>query len=199
MQIIKYEIDKSRLTVGFKEDVFVVYAQIPYDNTKTKEYLLQKAYEQVKSAIEYENTLTEHSFTTDETGEEFTPEMPKASKVIIDNVINYFSCLQTGDLTQQFTAKVYDQYGDVISKSITFSFSSTPANVTLNNGLLTVGQAEGDYDLTLTASCEGVTDALLIYVRKYVEPTIPPKTEPEKLQEQIDINAGAIDFIVMNF
>lgn len=199
MQIIKYGVNKNILTVGFKESNFVVYSQLFYDTSKTIRILLQDAYVQVKSAIDYENILTEHSILTDEIGEEFIPEIPTASKVIIDNVINYFSCLQVDNLTQQFTTKVYDQYGDLIGGTVTFTLDTTPINITLLDGLLTVGQADGDYDLTLTASCGSVTDVLRIYVRKYIEPIIPPKTELELLQEQVDMNAGAIDFIVMNF
>ena len=174
MQIVKYEIIKKILIIGFKESNFVVYSQIVYDTLLTKEELLQNAYIQCKNAIEYEKTQVDHSFVTDEIGEEFAPDIPKTAKVVFDNIgiRNYFSCLQTGDLTQQFIAKAYDQYGDIINKDIVFTLDNTPVNVALSDGLLTIGQVDNDYDLILTANCEGVTLTLPIYIRKYVEPVI---------------------------
>lgn len=204
MQVVKYEINKNTLTVGFKEDNFVVYSQLLYDDAKTKPQLLQDAYVQVKSTIAYEKTQTEHSIVTDEIGEEFVPEIPQTAKVIIDSmdIQNYFSCLQTGDLIQQFTAKTYDQYGAAIDKTIAFTLGGIPTNVVLNNGLLTVGQVDNDYDLILTASCEGITDTLPIYIRKYIVPVIPPKTELEILQEKLVVaqdNASALGDNVAQF
>jgi len=190
MQVVKYQIIKNILIVGFKINNFVVYSQIPYNNTK--QYMLQKAYEQVKNTIDYENTLTEHSFTTDEIGEEFIPEIPTASKIIIDNAINYFSCLQVGSLTRRFTAKVYDQYGNLIAGTVVFTLNVTPLNITLLDGLLTVGQADSDYDLALTASCGNATDTLQVYIKKYVEPIIPPKTIVEVNTERITAMEDAV-------
>ncbi|MGO5076203.1 hypothetical protein ACTQ4K_20305, partial [Clostridium sporogenes] len=107
MQIVKYSIDDNILTVGFKEDNFVVYSSISYDNTLFKNELLQKAYLQIKDVIEYEKTLDQHSFITEETGEEFIPEQSKLNKLEVD-----FNKLQ---------GKVIDQYGNVISTDVIFS------------------------------------------------------------------------------
>ena len=96
MQIIKYEVNDGLLTVGFKEMNFVVYSQIPHYSGLTKQQLLQKAYEQIKQTIDYEKTLQEHSFTTDEIGEEFVPELD----VDFDNL----------------TGTVLDQYIDIYSE-----------------------------------------------------------------------------------
>ena len=199
MQIVKYEMKKNILVVGFKEVGFVVYSQLFFDETKTREVLLQDAYIQVRSAIEYEKTQAEHSITTDETGEEFIPEIPRVAKVIIDSedIQSYFSCLQTGDLTQQFTAKVYDQYGDEINKAVSFTLDTTPANVTLSNGLLTVVQVDNDYDLILTACCEEIVDTLMIHISKQISLVI----ELQKIKEQkiLELNTACNQTILGGF
>lgn len=185
MQIIKYEINKNILTVGFKQDTFVVYSQIVYDSTKTEPELLQIAYIQCKDAIDYEATQADHSIITDETGDEFVPEISKPITIIIDKGINYFSCLQTGNLTQQFVAKVYDQYGNSINNAIVFTLDTTPLNVTLNNGLLSIGQLDNDYDLILIVNCDGIIDTLPIYLKKYIVTVMPVKTDLEIAQNNI--------------
>ena len=82
MKVVKYEIDKNILTVGFAENDFIVYTQLAYNATKTKQELLQKAYEQCKSAIDYEKTQEEHAFEWDgKGGEDFTPALPKAKSI----------------------------------------------------------------------------------------------------------------------
>lgn len=179
MQIIKYEINKNILTVVFKENdintnVFVVYTDIAYDSNLTKEQLLQNAYIQCKSAIDYEKTQTDHTITTDIVGDDFVPDSPKVSNVVIDknNIVSCFNCLESGNLTQQYVAKVYDQYGDIINNTVDFILDTIPENVTLVNGLFTVGQIDNDYNLTLTATYNGVLDTLPIYIRKYVAPII---------------------------
>ena len=62
MQIVKYELSSGILTVGFKDDSFVVFSSIPFDEMRTKDELLQEAYRSVKRTIDYERTQTEHSF-----------------------------------------------------------------------------------------------------------------------------------------
>lgn len=111
MQIVKYEINKDILTVGFKVDDFIVYSQIAYDNDKSKNELLQSAYEECKKAIDYEKTLSQHSFITDKEGEEFTPEEAKPAKLIVD--------------FNNLTGKVLDQYGDIYSEEVEFSIEDT--------------------------------------------------------------------------
>lgn len=44
-----------------------------------------------------------------------------------------------------------------------------------------------------------IINDIVTVVRDIIIPVIPPKTELELLQEQVDMNAGAIDFILMNF
>ncbi|RXI58994.1 hypothetical protein [Clostridium tetani] len=111
MEIVEYRIESNTLTVGFKENNFVVYSVIPYIKNKNKNELLQEAYINVKNTINYEKALEKHSFTTNKKGEEFTPEEPKAIKLDVD-----FNNLK---------GNVLDQYGDVFSTDIIFSIEGT--------------------------------------------------------------------------
>ncbi|MBU3145855.1 hypothetical protein [Clostridium sp. CF012] len=111
MQIVKYEIKNNILIVGFKEENFVVYAQIAFFDTKTKQELLQIAYIQCKNSIEYEKTLETHALTIDKEGEEFTPQIPMAVKLNVN-----FNTL---------TGQALDQYGEVFSIDIIFTVEDT--------------------------------------------------------------------------
>jgi Txe/YoeB family toxin of Txe-Axe toxin-antitoxin module len=122
LQITKYEINKNILTVGFKENNFVVYVDIAYDSSLSKQELLQKAYVQVKSTIEYEKTQAEHSIITVETGEEFIPETSKPTRLIID------FCRLKG--------KALDQYGEFYSTDIAFSVEGTDKAIIQNREII---------------------------------------------------------------
>lgn len=111
MEIVEYKIESNTLTVGFKEDNFVVYSAIPYAKNKSKNELLQEAYINVKNTINYEKTLEKHSFTTNKKGEEFTQEEPKATKLDVD--------------FNNLIGNVLNQYEDVFSTDITFSIEGT--------------------------------------------------------------------------
>ena len=143
MQIVKYEINKDILIVGFKVDNFIVYSQIAYDENKTKDELLQLAYIQAKPSIEYEKTLDEHSFVTDEEGEVFVPEQPKPSKLDVD-----FSSL---------TGKVLDQYGDIYSEEgIDFYIEDTD-KVKIENGEIIVDYIEDTIEYKIVAKYGDLT------------------------------------------
>lgn len=126
MQTIKYEINKNILTVGFNEAIFVVYADVPYDSSKTKQELLQQAYEQCRNAIEYEKTQEEPSILfkpiADEEYEEFVPEEPKATKIIAD--------------FNNLVGEVLDQYGEFYSNDIKFYIDDTNKAKIENNKII---------------------------------------------------------------
>src|SRR5690554_2959588 len=105
MQIVKYEVLRGILTVGFRVENFVVFSSIPHDDSKTKGELLQEAYKRVKKTIDYERTQTEHYFVTDEEGEVFIPDAPIVSKIVIegDRVVQ-FSDAETESKTVELTA-----------------------------------------------------------------------------------------------
>lgn len=143
MQIVKYQINKDILTVGFKVDNFIVYSQIAYDENKTKDELLQLAYIQAKTSIEYEKTLDEHSFVTDEEGVVFVPEQPKPLKLDVD-----FSSL---------TGKVLDQYGDIYSEEgIDFYIEGTD-KVKIENGEIIVDYIEDTIEYKIVAKYGDLT------------------------------------------
>ncbi|WP_034440073.1 hypothetical protein, partial [Clostridium ihumii] len=118
----KYDIDDSILTVGFKEDNFVVYSIIEYNTNLSKHELLKQAYVQCRDAIEYEKTLSEHLITTDEIGEEFILEDSKPIKLEVD-----FNSLK---------GKVLDQYGSIISENIIFSVEGSDKAKIENNKII---------------------------------------------------------------
>lgn len=143
MQIVKYEINKDILTVGFKVDNFIVYSQIAYDESKSKKELLQLAYIHAKPSIDYEKTLDTHSFVTDEEGVVFVPEQPEPSKLDID-----FSSL---------TGKVLDQYGNVYSEEgIDFYIEDTD-KVKIENGEIIVDYIEDAIEYKIVAKYGDLT------------------------------------------
>lgn len=170
MKIVKYEIDKNILTVGFAEDNFIVYTQLAYDNTKTKQELLQKAYEQCKSAIDYEKTQTEHAFTWDgKGGEDFTPALPKAKSIelILDKSYMQFEAGQeTAEIA--LSADVKDQYGDNYIGNI--EFSTTYGNISENT--LIIPSVTEYTEVVIAAEIEGISDTKTIQLFPYIEPQV---------------------------
>ncbi|ASN72267.1 hypothetical protein 10S12_5 [uncultured Caudovirales phage] len=162
MQIIEYKIEGNILTVGFKEDNFVVYSQIAHDNEKSKQELLQKAYEQCKSSIDYEKTLEEHSITTDKEGEEFIPQGPYASKLEID-----FNSL---------TGKVLDQYNDLYSPDIIFCIEGTD-KAKIRDNIIIEESTEQDVEYYVVAKYMDLEERQkrIIYA--------PRPQEPNKIEE----------------
>jgi len=167
---VKYEIDKNILTVGFAENDFIVYTQLAYDATKTKQELLQKAYEQCKSAIDYEKTQTEHAFAWDGIGgEEFTPSSPKAKSIqfTVDKSFVQFEANQETAEIALFT-DVKDQYGDNYIGNI--EFSTTYGNI-LENTLIIPSVTEYT-EVIITAKIEDISDTKTIQLFPYIEPQV---------------------------
>lgn len=178
IQIISYEVEKSILIVGFKVNDFVVYSSIGYDSKKTKQQLLQLAYEQVKQTIDYEKTLDEHSFVTEEGGEEFTPEPPKPTKLDVN-----FDSL---------TGKVLDQYGNVFDGEVIFTIDSDVARI--EDGIIVEDEVEEDTEYKIIASYND----LIVQENRIIYLLIPSETdilknEIEELKQVIDVLVGGED------
>ena len=148
MEIVKYEINKNILTIGFKENdskgnPFIVYTQVFYDTSKTKQELLQSAYEQCRSAIEYEKTQTEHCIVSDTQGEDFIPEISKVTKLQID-----FTSL---------SGKALDQYENTVSTNITFSIEGTDKAI-IKDGKITEQIVVADTEYNVVATYENLVE-----------------------------------------
>lgn len=170
MKIVKYEIDKNILTVGFAENDFIVYTQLAYNATKTKQELIQKAYEQCKSAIDYEKTQMEHAFEWDgKGGEDFTPALPKAKSIelILDKSYVQFEANQeTAEIA--LSADVKDQYGDNYIGNI--EFLTTYGNISENT--LIVPSITEYTEVIITAKIEDISDTKTIQLFPYIEPQV---------------------------
>ncbi len=192
MKVVKYETDKNILTVGFAEDNFIVYTQLAHDNTKTKQELLQKAYEQCKSAIDYEKTQEEHAFEWDgKGGEEFIPPSPKAKSVelILDKSYVQFEANQeTAEIA--LSADVKDQYGDNYIGNI--EFSTTYGNISENT--LIIPSVTEYTEVVITAEIEGISDIKTIQLFPYVEPqVIQPEPTVEDYLIDLDYRLSLIE------
>lgn len=170
MQIVKYEVLRGILTVGFRVDNFVVFSSIPHDDSKTKGELLQEAYKCVKKTIDYERTQTEHSFVTDGEGEVFIPDAPIVSKIVIegDRVVQ-FSDAETESKTVELTAIAFDQYGAPISTAFDWQGA--------DGGVLTVNNADDTYDVAVSGG--GVSESVTVRVYGYKEPIYIKPIEDE--------------------
>lgn len=188
MQIIKYEVNRNILTVGFKEDNFVVYSQIAFDSAKTKRELLQKAYVQCKGAIDYEKTQTEHSFTTEVEGEEFIPEQSKATIVKLNSDKNHiqFALNQENEIVN-LSVEIKDQYGDDFAGSIAFVTDYGA----INNNVLTIPKVTENEVITITANIGDIWDTIKINVYPY--------TEPKIVNEVVDDETIAIAELIIDF
>ena len=186
MKVIKYEVGRNILTVGFAESNFIVYTQLANDTTLTKQELLQKAYEQCKPAIDYEKTQADHSFEWDGVGgEEFVPEPPNAKivELIADRYSHQF---EIGQETVEIvlSVEVQDQYGEAYDGVV--QFVTTLGSVTGN--ILTIPKVDVFTKVEVTASCDGVEDTKELFIYPYVEPQIVD----EHVDEEIIAMAEAI-------
>lgn len=185
MQIVKYEVLRGILTVGFRVDNFVVFSTIPHDDSKTKGELLQEAYKRVKKTIDYERTQTEHSFVTYEEGEVFIPDAPIVSKIVIegDRVVQ-FSDAETESKTVELTAIAFDQYGAPISTAFDWQGA--------DGGVLTVNNADDTYDVAVSGG--GVSESVTVRVYGYKEP-IYIKSIEDEIADYVAYSVG-LDFKV---
>lgn len=187
MQIVKYDIDDNVVTVGFKENNFVVYSIIEYNKNLSKNELLQQAYIQCKDAIEYERTLEEHLITTDQAGKEFIPEVPICNKInlSLDRKHIEFEENQENEVIEINVAAT-DQYGDNFYKEIKL----TTDYGFIENNILTIPKVDEDIEITVQAECEGLTTKEKIQVYSYKESVV--KDEPID-EEKIAMAEAIID------
>ncbi|MBA4509920.1 hypothetical protein H1057_18035 [Clostridium sporogenes] len=162
MQIVKYSVEDKALIVGFKENDFVVYTTIEFEEHLSKQELLQKAYLQVRETIKFERTQTEHSFTTDLTGEEFIPQESQVEKMYVD--------------FNNLTGQVVDQYGNVISKEIIFTVEGTN-KAKIKNNKIVEDEVEKDTEYYIIAKYKDLEkrQKRIIYCTKIVEERIDPE------------------------
>ena len=188
LQVVKYEIDHGILIVGFKdsEQGFVVYASLAYDESKTKNELLQLAYMQTKDAIEYEKTQTEHAFTTDEVGEEFIPEQPKPDKITIlcDDMVEFGAFDE--EKTLSLNAEIFDQYGEPYDGDVTWSST----HGTFSGSVLSIPKVEVYTEVTVTAQIGVVSNSKTIRLFPYQE---PPVVDEQVNSEMVAIAEAIID------
>lgn len=163
MEIVKYKIKNKGLTVGFKEDNFVVYSLISIDDSLTQKQLIQKAYEQVKKNIDYERTLTEHSLICEEHGEEFIPESPKLKRLKLQVDSNTIVVPVEG-ITKELSTSAYDQYGDNINAELVYSQDKIVEGVSLEGNKLIVSNLANDETINITVSCGDISDSVDLYL-----------------------------------
>ena len=186
LEIVKYEVERGILTVGFKdvEHRFVVYTSLAYDETKTKDELLQQAYIQARPAIEYERTLEEHSLTTTERGEPFTPEPPKPSKITIhcDDMVKFGAFDE--EKTLSLNAEIFDQYGEPYNGAITW----TTSYGTVTGNVLFIPKVTAYTEISITAHIGQASQVKVIRAFPY---EVPPIVD-EPLDDEMVAMAEAI-------
>jgi len=196
LKVVKYEVNKHILTVGFNVADFVVYTDIYYDENKTKQELLQQAYEQCRKSIEYEKTQEEPSILWDgEEGEVFVPEDPKVSMVKLctnkDQII--FGEDQESEIVELYTI-TKDQYGDDINIDVSY----TTTFGTIENNILTIPKVTEFSELSITANTGEISDSKTIYLYPYVEPIPPEPSEIDVLNKRLDIQDKVIEEILFD-
>lgn len=177
IEIVKFDRKDNRIEIGFRQGKAVVYASVPSDLTDSE--AKQKAYEQVRKALEYEQTLNKPSFVVldnvDEEGnvipfEIFNPAEPKVNKIeIIGDRFIHFEKGQDS-VTKEYAAKITDQYGEPIEKDVIWYGAE--------NGVLTVNHEQ--QEIEVKAECDGVESSILVQVFPYVE---PQPTAEEKISQ----------------
>lgn len=192
MKVVKYEIDKNILTIGFAESNFIVYTQLANDTTLTKQELLQKAYEQCKPAIDYEKTQAEHSFEWDGVGgEEFIPLPPKAKSIelILDkSYVQFEAGQETAEIA--LSVNVKDQYGDNYIGNI--ELSTTYGNISENT--LIIPSVTEYTEVVIVAEIEGISDTKTIQLFPYVEPqAIQPEPTVEDYLIDLDYRLSLVE------
>lgn len=172
IDIVKFE----RPLIGYRLNDAVVYASVPSElnDVDAKQY----GYEQVKSALEYEQTQDSPSIDGKEMDsiEEFIPKPPKAVAIKItgERFVSFEDETETKSLV--YTVEATDQYGDVFSNYI--------VDETINNDT---------YTHKVTATVDNVTETLDVQVYKYVLP-VPIVDEMAFLKAQTQANSDRADF-----
>lgn len=179
IEIVKFD----RPLIGYRLNNAVVYASVPHDLTDAD--AKQYGYEQVKSALEYEQTQDTPSIDGSDMSaiEAFIPELPKVKslKLIGDTYVQFAENETERVLT--FTVEATDQYDDPIERDWTWDGAvGGVLNVTPNDG-----------NLTVTVSAEGESASVDVGVYPYVKP-VPYIDEMAMLKAQAQANADRADF-----
>lgn len=178
LEIVIFE----RPLIGYKLNNAVVYASVPDDlsDIDAKQY----GYEQVKLALEYEQTQDRPSIDgSDMTAiETFIPELPKVKtlKIIGDTYVQFVE--GETEVTLTFTVEAIDQYGDSIEREWVWTGAV--------DGVLHVSP---DENWTVTVSADGVTASVDIGVYPYVEP-VPYVDEMKVLQAKTNALSDQAEF-----
>lgn len=163
IEIVKFD----RPLIGYRLNNAVVYASVPYD--LTDEEAKQYGYEQVKSALEYEQTQDIPSIDGGEMEaiEVFVPEAPKVVSINIigDKFVSFED--ESANKITTYTAVAYDQYGEIYQEKF--------VSETIDND---------NYTHVVNVKIEGVIGSLDVQVYKYVEPAPQPPTIEEQLAEK---------------
>lgn len=162
----------ERPLIGYRLNNAVVYASVPHDLTDVD--AKQYGYEQVKSALEYEQTQDIPSIDGSEMVaiETFIPELPKVKSLkIIGDTFVQFAENET-ERTLAFTVEATDQYGDSIERDWEWSGAV--------DGVLNVTPV--DEELSVIVSTDGVTASVDIGVYPYVEPVYEKPLEEQLLE-----------------
>lgn len=183
IEIVTFYRQDNEIEIGFRQGVAVVYASV--SSNLTDDEAKQKAYEQAKSALEYEQTRDKPSFTigneVDEDDnviefEKFIPAEPTVKEITIhgERLISFAD--DSSSKTLEFVASAVDQYG----KPIVPLYEWTGAD----NGVLTVNNVDGTYEVT--ASADGVTESITVTVQAYQEPVYvkPIEDEVKELKQE---------------
>ena len=172
----------NRPLIGYRLNNAVVYASVPDDlsDADAKQY----GYEQVKSALEYEQTQTIPSIDGSEMTviETFIPELPKVKtlKLIGDTYVQFAE--DETERTIIFTVEATDQYGDSIEREWEWAGAI--------DGALTVTPV--DEELTVSVSADGVTTSVDIGVYPYIA-SVPYVDEMALLKDRVEIQELVID------
>lgn len=178
IRVVKYEVTCNTLQVGFNVRHFVVYAEVYNDPDKTKEQLIQQAFEQCKQSIDYEKTQEFPSLPwIDEDGDEFIPGDPLPTSL----VVNF----------NNLSGTVLDQYRDIYSTDIEFYIEGTDKAVIESNTVIEY-EVEEDTEYIIVAKFEGLTkeQKRIIYARNTIELDSIRKQLLEVQQYIVDEEAG---------
>lgn len=177
--VVKFERKENEIEIGFRQGIAVVYASVS-SNLKNDE-AKQKAYEQVKTALKYEQTRETPSFTVpdeeDEDGnviefEKFIPADPTVKEITIhgDSYVSFED--DSPSKTIELSASAIDQYSDPIEMPYEW--------IGANNGVLKVDNVDGTYGVSIMAG--GITASINVVVHAY---RAPEPSEVDLLAEYV--------------
>lgn len=187
MRIVLFEELDNDYKIGYSENGFVVYGMISKELTVgfTRSQILQECYKQVREAVAYENRQLVNnklpSIPYNPVGgeETFNPEGPLPAKIVIGGKTNYTLNEQ---ITESYTATVYDQYGDVLNSPVVWTSDN---EAFLPDGSITLTPVAERTTFTITVTCGNASASLDVVLDPYVEPVVDPnfKSDAEKIEE----------------